>query len=63
MLGEEVLMKTPTYRVLLDHASKLQANLEAKENDITRLNNEISSFYASRSEWEEEVVVKCPAYV
>lgn len=56
-------MKTPTYRVLLDHASKLQANLEAKENDITRLNNEISSFYASRSEWEEEVVVKCPAYV
>lgn len=53
-------MKTPTYRVLLDHASKLQANLEAKENDITRLNNEISSFYASRSEWEEEVVVKCP---
>lgn len=56
-------MKTPTYRVLLDHASKLQANLEAKENDITRLNNEISSFYTSRSEWEEEVVVKCPTYV
>ena len=57
VLSEEMISKTPTYRILLNHASKLEHDLEQKKRDLEEVRRSNTEYAVSRSKWEEDLTV------
>ncbi|KAH8119088.1 hypothetical protein DFH11DRAFT_1501929 [Phellopilus nigrolimitatus] len=55
LLPEDVIAKTPTYRVLLDHASKKEAQLDEERQEFMRAKDEILMLQQTRTSWQEEI--------
>ncbi|KAI5123044.1 hypothetical protein M0805_000480 [Coniferiporia weirii] len=55
LLPEEEISKTPAYRILLDHASKKEAQLSEERLELKRAKDEILELQQTRASWQEEV--------
>jgi E3 ubiquitin-protein ligase BRE1 len=52
----EHIAETPHYKILLEHASKLEHIVGENREQITRLAEELSQVQASRKEFEDNAV-------
>ncbi|THH03438.1 hypothetical protein EW145_g6257 [Phellinidium pouzarii] len=55
MLTEDDISKTPVYRILLDHASKKEAQLNEERQELMRAKDEILMLQQTRASWEGEI--------
>ena len=51
-------METPSYKILLDHASKLEHTISETGDELPRLRDELAQLRSTRKEWEESVLVR-----
>jgi E3 ubiquitin-protein ligase BRE1 len=53
-----LIVETPSYKVLLDHASKLEHTISESGDELPRLRDELLQLRATRKEWEENILVR-----
>lgn len=53
----EHITESPYYKVLLDHASMLEADVSKKDAEIGKLSSDRYQLLESRKEWEEGILV------
>lgn len=57
LLPEETIASTPVYKVLMEHASRVEHNLKESVTDLNRVREELLELKNNRSVWEADVLV------
>lgn len=54
----ESITESPTYKILLDHASKLEHTISEYGDELPRLKDELARLHSTRKEWEDNCIVR-----
>lgn len=56
----DLIVESPSYKVLLEHTSKLEHTISEAGDELPRLKDEVVQLRSTRKEWEESVLVRPP---
>jgi len=56
--SHDVIVESPSYKIVLAHASKLEYTISESGDELPRLKDELVQLRSTRKEWEESILVR-----
>ena len=56
--SHDLIIESPSYKILLNHASKLEHTISESGDELPRLRDELVQLRSTRKDWEESILVR-----